>query len=225
MPFCQKLGGNSNWIEDRRNGSRDGSYLTPQQTNFIYKKVELGSLINKETIREELDSEVELDKIDDNSGDENQYRELIVNNACKIENTYFQMEQWSILSNVINYVQYSTNPKNSHSIIVKPVNTNRINKDIKGKSKNESLLRVNLADSLDRSKEEYLDRYEGIKSEILNTTRFDENLDLSTAYLGKVNMTQDDDLVIEAKFPITEQGYTVGKLLDGTECIIRHRSK
>ena len=73
---------------------------------------------------------------------------------------------------------------------------------------------------MDRSKEKYFDRYEGIKSEILNTTRFDENSDLSTAYLGKVTMTQDDDLMIEEKFPITEQGYTVGKLLDGTECQI-----
>ena len=76
----------------------------PQQTDFIYKKVELGSLINKETIREELDPEIELDKTDNNSGDENLYRELMVNNACKIENTLSQMEQWSILSNVINYV-------------------------------------------------------------------------------------------------------------------------
>ena len=38
-------------------------------------------------IREELDPEIELDKIDDSSGDKNPYRELIVNNACKIENT------------------------------------------------------------------------------------------------------------------------------------------
>ena len=98
MPFCQKLGGNNNGIENSRNGSGDGSYLTPQQTNFIYKKVELSSLISKETIREELDSEVELEKIDDSSGDENLYRELIVNNACKIENTLSQMEQWSILA-------------------------------------------------------------------------------------------------------------------------------
>ena len=140
-------------------------------------------MINKETIREELDSEAELDKIDDNSGDENLYRELIVNNAYKIEHTLSQMEQWSILSNVINYVQYNKNPKNSHSIIIKPVNTNRIYKEMRGKSKSESLLKVNLADSLDRSKEEYLDKYEGIKSEILNTTRFDENSDLSTKYL------------------------------------------
>ena len=68
------------------------------------------------------------------------------------------------------------------------------------------------------SKEEYLDRHEGIKSEILNTTRFDKNSDLSTAYLGKINMIWDDDLKIEEKFLITEQGYTIGKLLDGTEC-------
>ena len=40
--------------------------------------------------------------IDDNSGDENPYKELIVNNASKVENTLSQMEQWSILSNVIN---------------------------------------------------------------------------------------------------------------------------
>ena len=48
----------------------------------------------------------------DYNGDENLYRELIVNNASKIESTVSLMEQCSILSNVINYVQYSKNPKN-----------------------------------------------------------------------------------------------------------------
>ena len=61
MPFCQNLGGNKNEMKDCRNGSRDGNCLTPQQTDFIYRKVELGSLINTETIREELDLEEELD--------------------------------------------------------------------------------------------------------------------------------------------------------------------
>ena len=98
------------------------------------------------------------------------------------------MEQWSILSSVLNNVPYSRNPKNFHSMIIKPVNTNRVNRETKGKNKNESLLSVNLVDISDRSKEEYLDRYEGIRSEILDTTRFDENSDLSTMYLGKTNM-------------------------------------
>ena len=37
---------------------------------------------------------------------------------------------------------------------------------------------MNLVDNLDRSKEEYLDRYEGIKPEIVDTTRFDKNFRL-----------------------------------------------
>ena len=113
MPFCQKLGGNNKRERDVRNNSRDRNCLTPKQTEYIYKKVELGSLINKDTIKEEKDSDAELDKIDDNSGDENLYKALIVNNVSKIENTISQMEPWSILSDVINCVQYSKNCKNS----------------------------------------------------------------------------------------------------------------
>ena len=51
-------------------------------------------------------------------------------------------------------------------------------------------------------------------------TRFNENSDLSTTYLGKSNMTRTDKMAVEERFTITEQGYTVGKLLDGTECQI-----
>ena len=40
--------------------------------------------------------------MDDINGEENLYRELIVNKAGKIETTLSLMEQWSILSNVIN---------------------------------------------------------------------------------------------------------------------------
>ena len=66
--------------------------------------------------------------------------------------------------------------------------------------------------------EEYLDVYEGIQSEIVNTTRFDENSDLSMTYLGKSDITRNDKLKVEESFPISEHGYTLGKLLDGTEC-------
>ena len=78
--------------QNSKNYFRHRDCLTPQQTNFIYKKVELGSLINKNTIKEELDADVELNRMDDNSGDENPYKELIVNNAGKIESALTQME-------------------------------------------------------------------------------------------------------------------------------------
>ena len=103
---------------------------------------------------------------------------------------------------------------------IKPAKLSKVVKNTKSRNTNESLLEVNLVDSLDRSKEEYLDRYEGVKLEIVDTTRFDENSDLSTAYLGRINMTWDKDLIVEEKFPKSKSGYTVGKLMDGTECEI-----
>ena len=103
---------------------------------------------------------------------------------------------------------------------IRLVKFNKLFKDTKGRNINDSLLEVNLVDSSDRSKEEHLDRYEGVKSEIVDTTRFDDNSDLSTTYLGKVNMTHDKDLIVEERFQISKLGYTVGKLMDGTECHI-----
>ena len=65
--------------------------------------------------------------------------------------------------------------------------------------------------------EEYLDIYEGIQSEIVNTIRFDENSDWSTTYLGKSDKSRNDKLKAEESFPILEHGYILGKLLDRME--------
>ena len=72
----------------------------------------------------------------------------------------------------------------------------------------------------DKLKETYLDMYEGIQSKILSPMGFDENSDLSKTYLGKVHTTRASKMKEEGKFPISEQGYAVGKPLDGTECQI-----
>ena len=37
-------------------------------------------------------------------------------------------------------------------------------------------------------------------------------------YLGKVNVAKENMITAEEKFPISEQVYTTGKLLDGTKC-------
>ena len=41
-----------------------------------------------------------------------------------------------------------------------------------------------------------------MKSDILNTTRYNENSDLSMTYLGKTNMIRDYKMVAEEKFPM-----------------------
>ena len=97
-------------------------------------------------MKEEIDPDVELDKMDDNSGDENPHRELKVNNAGKIESTLSQMEQWSILSNVINYV-YSKNPKNFHAMSIKPINKSKINVERKRGEKDRFTADVSLIDT------------------------------------------------------------------------------
>ena len=65
--------------------------------------------------------------------------------------------------------------------------------------------------------EEYMDICEGIKSEIVSATRFDENSNLSTTYLERVHKENKDKLRAEESFPISEHRYTSGKLLDCTE--------
>ena len=73
-----------------------------------------------------------------------------------------------------------------------------------------------------------MDIYEGIHSEIISSNRFDENSDISTTYLGRVeNKNNWNKLKAEKSFAISENGYTLGRLLDGTECqlFIGHRCK
>ena len=156
MPFSQKIGGNDGKVGNNNNSTGSVKCLTPKQTKYIYKKVELGSLINKETMKNEIDSDMELDRVDNESGDENLYKELIVNNAIKMDSATSQMDQWSILSNVINYVQYSKNPKDFHAMTIKPVNNKRLNLISNDRNKDDMSLRVDLTDAPNGSEEEYL---------------------------------------------------------------------
>ena len=52
------------------------------------------------------------------------------------------------------------------------------------------MLELDFGDMPGKLKEEYLDVYEGMQSEIISTTRFDENSDLSAKYLGKADRSK-----------------------------------
>ena len=57
-------------------------------------------------------------------------------------------------------------------------------------------------------------------AKVISTDRFDEDMDLSTTYLGQVDITRNTGVKAEENFSITAQGYTKGILLDDTECDI-----
>ena len=131
------------------------------------------------------------------------------------------MEQWLILSNVVNYVQYDRIPKNFYDLDTKALDQ-EYHKKIYDRLKEEDrqILELDFSINPDKLSREYLDMYEGVQSEVLNATRFDENTDLSMTYLGRRDMARASKIKAEEMFSISEQGYMVGKLLDGTECQI-----
>ena len=152
--------------------------------------------------------------MDDRNGEINPYRELIVNNAEKTEPPMTQMEQWLILSNVLNYVQHSKFNSMNHTLNIRPVNRYKVKPEM-GREFRE----LDFGTVPQNLQEEYLDMYEGIQSDIVSSSRFDENSDISTTYLGKIESKEGQDkLKAEESFPISENGYTLGRLLDGTKC-------
>ena len=117
LPLDSRIGGQN------RDCPTVGQYLTTVQTKYIYKKVETPwEMINTDMKQQEIEKEKQLDRIDDINRETNSYKELIVNNAEKIEPLVTQMEQWSILSNVLNYVQHSRFNSMNHILDVKAMN-------------------------------------------------------------------------------------------------------
>ena len=106
-----------------------GQYLTRDQTRYIYKKVDMGEAINTDITQQEIEQEKQLSKIDDMSGEINSYRELMVNNAERTEPLMTQMEQWSILSNILNYIQHSKFNSMDHTLDVKAMKRYKIKSD------------------------------------------------------------------------------------------------
>ena len=88
-------------------------------------------MIYTEMSQQELEHEGQFNRINDTNGETNPYKELIVNNAEIIEPLLAQMEQWSILSNMLNYIQYDRHQKNYHNVSISAVNKNKNHSDVK----------------------------------------------------------------------------------------------
>ena len=65
-----------------------------------------------------------------------------------------------------------------------------------------------------------MDVYKEIYAEVVTTSKFDENVDLSTTYLGRIGMKREDVMKAEESFPISEQGFVIGRIWKGEECQI-----
>ena len=124
------------------------------------------------------------------------------------KNILLTMQRRSILSNVLNYVQHSRFNSMNHKLDVKAMNTYKSKPNIDREFKE-----LDFGVTPQKLQEEYMDIYEGIHSDIVSSNRFDENSDISILYLGKIeNRRNQDKLKAEESFPISENGYTLGRL-------------
>ena len=136
-----------------------GQYLTGDQTRYIYKKVETGEMINTDIIQQEIEQEKQLSRTDDRNGEINPYGELIVNNAEKIEPLMTQIEQWSIFSNILNYVYHGKFNSMNYTLNVKAMNRYKVKLDMGREFKE-----LDFGLTPQKLQEEYLDVYQGIQS-------------------------------------------------------------
>ena len=128
------------------------------------------------------------------------------------------MEEWSILSDHVKYVIHGKSEV-FQKLSINSMNY-RQNRDLYNSLNNEQTIKtsLNFGISPENLKSEYLDVYEGVYAEVISTDKFDEDTDISTTYLGQVDMTRNTEVKGEENFPMTARGYARDQLLDGTDC-------
>ena len=131
-----------------------------------------------------------------------------------------QMEQWSILSDNIMYVKSEDNDI-MNGIDIKSIDYRKHKRMYRKMAKEGGeWLNIDFGESLEIMRNRYMDVYDEIHPEVVTTNRFDENVDLSMTYLGRINMKREEVMKAEESFPISEQGFVMGNLLNGEECQI-----
>ena len=86
MPLNTKIDGQSRYIRDK-----EDQCLMNHQARHVFKKVESGSVINIDIIKQEMDQDI--DRIYNTNGEINPYHEIIVNEAERDDTILLQMEQ------------------------------------------------------------------------------------------------------------------------------------
>ena len=140
---------------------------------------------------------------------------MILNMVYKEEDKTMQMENCSICSDNIRYVQHDEKPKAPHKLDINTLDYHQ-HEELYYKLKGErsQMLEVDFGINPETLKSNYQNMYEGVHAEMVYTNRFDENSDLSTTYLGQTKIMRD------LNKSRREISHHQTKLLDGTECQI-----
>ena len=176
--------------------------LTTKQADFVNKELNAGqgTISIKKIVTPNKSVNTELDN--------SCQKALITGTENKTENNNkkkspIQMKEWSILSDHVKYVM-SDGSEIFHNSNINQMNY-RQEIGLYKELKEDELVSayVNFGGSPEKLKAEYLDVYGGVYAKVISTDRFDEDTDLSTTYLGQVDMTRNIEVKAEENFPIT----------------------
>ena len=204
MPSKEKTGGKVNCIQNKQT-----KCLTEKQTDYVYKAVEEGNIINTKTMMYETMQ----------NQDDNPYKKVVLNKVFREEDKFPEMRNWSIFSDSVRYIQHEQRtPQNLNTDTVDYRHHKELYLKLKGEER--ETLDIDFGIYTDILKSKYLDVYEGVYAEMVYAKKFNENSNLSMTYLEQTKMMRDTKIKVEERFPITGQGFASGKLLDGMECQI-----
>ena len=171
--------------------------MTTKQADFINKELNAnkGLISIKEIVMQ--------NKSVDTEWADNAYQKALLTETenDNKKKTPTQMKEWSISSDHVKYVT-SDGSDIFHNLNIDQMNY-RQEIDLDKELQEEELVSadVNFGRSPEKLKAEYLDVYEGVYAEVINTDRFDEDTDLSTTNLGQVDMTRSIEVKAEEVFP------------------------
>ena len=191
--------------------------LTKEQTKQIYDKAETGGEIRiRKLVQQNISDSPKQETFVNNI---NQYEKALLSDR-NMRRSNLQMEQWSILSDNIVFVR-SEDSDIMNGIDIKSIDYREHKRMYRkmGKEGGERL-DIDFGESPEIMKSRYMDVYDNIYAEVVMTSRFDEKVDLSTTYLGRIDMKRDEVMKAEESFPISELGFVMGKLMNGEECQI-----
>ena len=149
--------------------------LTEKQTNYVYKAVEEGNIINSKTIKCETAQ----------TQDNNPYKKVVLNKVFKEEDKSPEMRNWSIFSDNVRYIQHEqATPQNLNIDTLNYRDHKELYLKLRGEER--ETLDIDFGLYPDVLKSRYLDVYEGVYAEMVYANKFNENSDLSMTYLGQI---------------------------------------
>ena len=186
LPSREKTGGKISYIQNK-----EAMCFTERQIDYIYETVEEGNIINTKKMTYET---VYIQH-------DNPYKKVVLNKVFREEDKSLEMRNWSIFSDIVRYIQHEQ--KIPPELDIDTLDY-RHHKELYFKLKGEEreTLDIDFGMYPDILKSKYLDMYEGMYAEMIYTNKFNDNLDLSTTYLGQTRMTRDTKIKAEERFPI-----------------------